>query len=88
MNHIWGKQLIPVEWSTTHGKGKKSSQLVKNDRNSSSVHSGCQHDFTTVGQQVSSIPYFEIALSLFNSIDSPALSRESRAISLRGPPSA
>ncbi len=88
MNHIWGKQLIPVEWSTTHGKEKKSSQLVKNDRNSNTFHLEFHHDFTSPVEQVSNIPYFEIVSSNLNSIDSPALSQGSRAISLRGPPSA
>lgn len=88
MNHIWGKQLIPVEWSTTHGKEKKSGQQIKNDRNSDNVYSGTQFDFTVLEQQVSNIPYYEIILSQFNPVDPTVLSQGSRAISLRGPPSA
>ncbi len=88
MNHIWGKQLIPVEWSSTHGKEKKSTQLAKNDKNSGTFYLGFHHDFTASVEPVSNIPYFEIIVSHFNSIDSPAFSQESEALTLRGPPSA
>jgi hypothetical protein len=88
MNHIWGKQLIPVEWSTTHGKEKKSSQLVKNERNSSSVYSGFHHDFIANVAQDSKVSYFEIVSTHLNCIVLPALSQGTQALSLRGPPSA
>jgi len=88
MNHIWGKQLIPVEWSTTHGKQKKSVQLVKNDRNSKAIDSGLHFDFTAPHPQVLEISYFEINLSVLIPTDAPLLHQGIQAFSLRGPPTA
>lgn len=88
MNHIWGKQLIPVEWSSTHGKEKKSIQLAKNDKSSGTFYLGFHHDFTSPFEQVSNSPYFAIVASHFNPIDSPAACQESEVLTLRGPPSA
>ena len=88
MNHIWGKTLIPVEWSSTHGKEKKSIQLTKNDKNTGTFYLGFHHDFTAPVEQVSNSPYFEIVISDFNPIDFPAVSQENEVLTLRGPPSA
>jgi len=88
MNHIWGKQLIPVEWSSTHGKQKKSVQLVKINRNLKAIDSGLHFDFTAPHSQVLEISYFEINLSFLILSDAPLLHQEIQAFSLRGPPTA
>jgi len=87
-NRIWGKQLIPVACSSTRYKEENSSSVLKNDSNSKSFDSGLHFDFASPGQQISFIPYFEIASSHLNFSDTPILFQGILAFSYRGPPSA
>jgi hypothetical protein len=85
-HHIWGKQLIPVAYSSTRYKEENSSSVVKNDNNSKSFDTGVHFDFTSPGQQISNIPYFEIVSSHLHLSDTPSVFRGIRTFSYRGPP--
>jgi len=87
-HHIWGKQLIPVACSSTRYKEEDTASLVKNDSNSKNFDSGLHFIFTTPGQQISDIPYFEIVSSYLLPSDAPVLPQGIQAFSFRGPPSA
>ena len=86
--HIWGKQLIPVAYSSTRYKDENSDSVVKNDNDSKSFDTGVHFDFATLGQQIYNIPYFEIVTSNLNVSIAPVLQQGIQAYSLRGPPSA
>jgi len=86
--HIWGKQLIPVAYSSTRYKDENSDSVVKNDNDSKSFDTGVHFDFATLGQQIYNIPYFEIVTSSLNVSIAPVLQQGIQAYSLRGPPSA
>jgi len=87
-HHIWGKQLMPVECSSTRVKEKDAASFVKNDRNSRSIDSGSQFDFTTPDQPASLVVHFREVTFYLGIPDSPALHQEIQAFSFRGPPSA
>jgi hypothetical protein len=88
-HHIWGKQLIPVACSSTRFKEENAASVVKNDSNSKNFDSGLHFIFTTPGQQISDISYFEIVPSyLLLPSDAPVLPHGIQAFSFRGPPSA
>jgi hypothetical protein len=87
-HHIWGKQLIPVAYSSTRYKDEHSASAVKNDSNSNSFDAGFHFDFTTPDQQISEISYFEIVSSHLILSHPPVIHQEIQAFSLRGPPSA
>ena len=86
--HIWGKQLIPVAYSSTRYKDENSDSVVKNDNDSKSFDTSVHFDFVALGQQISNIPYFEIVTSNLNVSIAPVLQQGIQAYSLRGPPSA
>ena len=87
-HHIWGKQLIPVACSSTRYKDESTASVVKNDNNSKSFDSGLHFNFTTPGQLISDIPYFEIVSSYLLQSVPPVLQQGIQAFSFRGPPSA
>lgn len=86
--HIWGKQLIPVAYSSTRYKDENSGSFAKNDNNSKSFDTGVHFDFATLELQISNIAYFEIVTSSLNLYFTPVLQQGIPACSLRGPPSA
>ena len=88
LNRIWGKQLMPIECSSTRVKEKDAASFVKNDRNSKSIDSGLQFDFTITNNQICEIQYSELVTSHLNLSDNPVLHQEIQAFSFRGPPSA
>jgi len=88
LNRIWGKQLMPIECSSTRVKEKDAASFVKNDRYSKSVDSGLQFDFTITSNQISEIPYTELVSSHLDVSDIPLLHQGIQAFSFRGPPSA
>lgn len=87
-HHIWGKQLIPVACSSTRYKEEDTASVVKNDSNSKTFDSGLHFVFTTSGQQILDIPYYEIASFYLLPSDAPVLLQGIQAFSFRGPPSA
>jgi len=87
-HHIWGKQLIPVAYSSTRYKDENSASVVKNDNSSKSFDTSLHFDFATIAHQITDIPYFEIVSSHLHISDSPILFQGILAFSLRGPPSA
>ncbi len=87
-NRIWGKQLMPVECSSTRVKEKDAASFVKNDRNSKNLDSGSQFDFATPEQYVSETFYIKIVSPYHNLSDFPVLHQKIQAFSFRGPPSA
>jgi len=87
-NRIWGKQLIPVAYSSTRVKEKDAASFIKNNRNSKFIDSGAHFDFTTPDQAVSEVLYTEIFASYHILYDSPVLRLGIQAFSFRGPPSA
>jgi hypothetical protein len=87
-NRIWGKQLIPVACSSTRVKEKDEASFVKNDRSSKFFDSGQHFDFTTPGQRICDIPYFEVATVYFLPPDALVIIQGIQAFSFRGPPSA
>jgi len=88
LHKIWGKQLMPVECSSTRVKEKDAASFVKNDRYSKSIDSGIQFDFTITSNQVSEILYTELVSSHLALSDIPLLCQGIQAFSFRGPPSA
>jgi hypothetical protein len=88
LNRIWGKQLMPIECSSTRVKEKDTASFVKNDRYSKSIDSGLQFDFTITGNQISEIFYTELVSSHLDLSDIPHLRQGIQAFSFRGPPSA
>jgi hypothetical protein len=88
LNRIWGKQLMPIECSSTRVKEKDAASFVKNDRNSKSIDSGLQFDFTIAGSQISENLYAVLVSSHLNLLDIPVLHQEIHAFSFRGPPTA
>jgi len=87
LHKIWGKQLMPVECSSTRVKEKDAS-FVKNDRNSKSVDSGSHFDFSTPEKSVFEVLNIEIVTPLYILSDFPDLHQRIQAFSYRGPPSA
>ena len=85
---IWGKQLMPVECSSTRVKEKDASSFVKNDRYSKHMDSGSQFDFSTPDQLVSEIHFIETTTPHHILYNFPVLHQEIQAFSFRGPPSA
>lgn len=51
-HRIWGKQLIPVAYTTTRAKEKDAHSCLKNDGNKSQVVTGLHFDFTTPNSEV------------------------------------
>ena len=88
LNRIWGKQLMPIECSSTRVKEKDAASFVKNDRYSKSIDSGLQFDFTIISNQISEILYTELVSSPPDLSDIPLLRQGIQAFSFRGPPSA
>jgi hypothetical protein len=88
LNRIWGKQLMPIECSSTRVKEKDAASFVKNDRYSKSIDSGLQFDFTIISNQISEILYTELVSSPLDFSDIPLLQQGIQAFSFRGPPSA
>ena len=88
LHKIWGKQLMPVECSSTRVKEKDAASFVKNDRYSKSIDSGLHFDFTISGCQISAILYSELVSSHLDLSDIPYLRQGIQAFSFRGPPSA
>lgn len=87
-HHIWGKQLIPVAYSSTRYKEENSGSVVKNDNSSKSFDTSLHFDFVTLAHQITHIPYFEIVSSKLCLSDAPVLPVGIQAFSFRGPPSA
>ena len=87
-HHIWGKQLIPVAYSSTRYKDENSGSVVKNDNSSKSFDTSLHFDFATLAHQITHIPYFEIVSSPLLLSDTPFLHTGIQAFSFRGPPSA
>ena len=85
---IWGKQLMPVECSSTRVKEKDAASFVKFDRNSKHLDSGSQFDFSAPDQLVSDIIFIEIGIPHPILYNFPVLHQEIQAFSFRGPPSA
>jgi hypothetical protein len=85
---IWGKQLMPVECSSTRVKEKDAASFVKNDRYSKSIDSGLHFDFTITSNQISEILYTELVSSHLDLSDIPLFCQGIQAFSFRGPPSA
>jgi hypothetical protein len=87
-HHIWGKQLIPVAYSSTRVKEKESASFIKNSKSVKSLDLDHQFDFSTPDKQVVAIPYFEFNNS-FSSLPHIPLSHAGiQAFSFRGPPTA
>jgi hypothetical protein len=87
-NHIWGKQLIPVECSSTRIKEKDAESFVKNDRNTKTFISGLHFDFSTPAQQMPDILHPEVISLSYILPDAPLQHQGILAFSFRGPPSA
>jgi len=87
-HHIWGKQLIPVAYSSTRYKDENSASVVKHDNFSKCFDTGLDFDFVTLAQQITYISYFEIVSLPIYLSDTPLLHEGILAFSLRGPPSA
>lgn len=85
---IWGKQLMPVECSSTRVKEKDAASFVKNDRNSKHIDSGTNFDFTLPDCNSTGLTYIELTSIYFGSPDTPVLNQGVLALSFRGPPSA
>jgi len=85
---IWGKQLMPVECSSTRVKEKDSASFVKTDRNSKHIDSGSNFDFTFPGSHTILVVYTVNVSSYFGLPDTPVLCQGIQAFSFRGPPSA
>ena len=87
-HRIWGKQLMPVECSSTRVKEKDAASFVKNDRNAKHLDSGSQFDFSAPDQLLSEIIFIEIGTPHHILYNFPVLHQEIQAFSFRGPPSA
>jgi hypothetical protein len=87
-NHIWGKQLIPVECSSTRIKENDSQPFVKFDKYSKCFESGLHFDFATQSQQVFAFIQSEAKLLSYFPTDCPLQHTGILAYSFRGPPSA
>ena len=85
---IWGKQLMPVECSSTRGKEKDTASFVKTDRNSKHIDSGSHFDFTFPGTQSLQVVYVDCVSNNFGITDTPVLHLGIQALSIRGPPTA
>jgi hypothetical protein len=85
---IWGKQLMPVECSSTRGKEKGTASFVKTDRNSKHIDSGSHFDFTFPGSQSLQVVYIDCVSQNFGITDTPVLHLGIQAFSFRGPPTA
>ncbi len=83
---IWGKQLMPVECSSTRGKEKDTASFVKTDRNSKHIDSGSHFDFTFPGTQSLQVVYVDCVSNNFGITDTPVLHLGIQALSFRGPP--
>jgi hypothetical protein len=88
LNRIWGKQLMPIECSSTRVKEKDAASFVKNNRYSKSIDSGLQFDFTITSNQISEILYTGLVSSHLDLSDIPLFCQGIQAFSFRGPPSA
>mgnify|MGYP001386817985 FL=1 len=85
---IWGKQLMPVECSSTRVKEKDTASFVKTDRNSKHIDSGSHFDFTLPGSQSLQVVYIYCVSHNFGITDTPLLQLGIKAFSFRGPPTA
>lgn len=85
---IWGKQLMPVECSSTRVKEKDTASFVKTDRNSKHIDSGSHFDFALPGSQSLQIVYIDCVSHNFGITDTPLLQLGIKAFSFRGPPTA
>jgi hypothetical protein len=85
---IWGKQLMPVECSSTRVKEKDTASFVKTDRNSKHIDSGSHFDFTLPGSQSLQVVYIDCVSHNFGITDTPLLQLGIKAFSFRGPPTA
>lgn len=85
---IWGKQLMPVECSSTRSKEKNTASFVKTDRNSKHIDSGSHFDFTFPGSQSLQVVYFDCISNNIGLTDTPVLHLGIKAFSFRGPPTA
>ena len=85
---IWGKQLMPVECSSTRVKEKDTASFVKTDRNSKHIDSGSHFDFTLPGSQSLQVEYIDCVSHNFGITDTPLLQLGIKAFSFRGPPTA
>jgi len=85
---IWGKQLMPVECSSTRVKEKDAASFVKNDGILNHLDSGSLFDFSIPQQLVSEILYIKFVTPYHILSTFPVLHQEIQAFSFRGPPSA